>query len=784
MRILQAMAAWIGARLRGNRSEEALQASEMRFRALTENSADIITILDLDGRLQYASPSARILGYEPGEILGHSTFDYLHHEDEARARHAFGRALAGDTVGIVEKFRFRHRNGSWRTLEAVVSNLLEMPAVKGIVINSRDITERERTTAQLRSQERQLQTIVNAVSDVVLELDGDGRYLNIWAADESDLARPRTELLGKRVEEVLGLDAARPLAGPLRRVLSTGVPESLEYPLPLADGEHWFLGRLTRLPGIDGGPDTVCMGVTDITERKRAEEALRVSEAEHRGLIERAPLGIYRTTPEGRILAANAAFARMLGYDDPEELTGLDMARDVYASPEERARLLSQLGQQDDFAIEAQWKRRDGAAVVARLNVHAVRGPAQRIQCFEGLAEDVTQQRSLEAQYRQAQRLEAVGRLAGGVAHDFNNILTAITGYSELLLSDLAADDRRRSDVEEIRAAAQRAAVLTRQLLAFSRRQVFQVSVLDLNTVVRTLDRMLRRLIGEDVRLELALSEGLGAVRADPAQMEQVVMNLAVNARDAMPAGGRLTIETANVVLDESYARVHRGAAPGRFVMLAMSDTGIGMDAETQSHIFEPFFTTKEPSKGTGLGLATVYGIVKQSGGNVWVYSEPGRGATFRLYIPRVDEQPEDLAQQAAVAVAGGHETVLLAEDDAMVREVVAQALEKKGYRVLRASDGPMALDLARGHSARIALLATDLVMPGMTGRELALALLAERPDLRVIYMSGYADDAVVRHGVLEKGLHYLQKPFSIADLARKVREVLDAPQAKSRARG
>ena len=776
MRTLQAMAARIGARLRRNQSEEAPQASEMRFRALTENSSDIIAILDRDGHLQYASPSSRILGYEPGELLGRSTFDYLHHEDEARARHAFGRAVAGDTSGIVEEFRVRHKDGSWRTLEAVVSNLLDMPAVKGIVINCRDVTERERTSAQLRSQERQLQAIVDAVNDVVLELDGEGRYLNIWAADESELARPRTELLGKRVEDVLGLDAARPLAEPLRRVLSTGVPESLEYPLPLADGEHWFLGRLTRLPGIDGGPDSVCMGITDISERKRAEEALKVSEAEHRGLIERAPLGIYRTTPEGRLLAANAAFARMLGYEGPDELLDRDMAQVVYASPDERARLLSRLGPQDDFATETQWKRKDGTSVVVRLNIHVVRGPTRGIECFEGLAEDVTEQRNLEAQFRQAQRLEAVGRLAGGVAHDFNNILTAITGYSELLLADLAADDRRREDVEEIRTATQRAAALTRQLLAFSRRQVLQVKVLDLNVVVRTLDRMLRRLIGEDVSLEVALSDGLGAVRADPAQMEQIIMNLAVNARDAMPVGGRLTIESANVVLDETYARVHGGAKPGRYVMLAVSDTGVGMDDVTRSHIFEPFFTTKEPSKGTGLGLATVYGIVKQSGGNIWVYSEPGRGATFRLYMPRVDQQPEDSEQQATLPVAGGHETVLLAEDDASVREVVARALEQMGYRVLRASDGQVALDLARAHSARIALLATDLVMPGMTGRELALALLAERPDLRVIYMSGYADQAVVRHGVLEKGLPYLQKPFSVADLVRKVREVLDAP--------
>jgi PAS domain S-box-containing protein len=474
----------------------------------------------------------------------------------------------------------------------------------------------------------------------------------------------------------------------------------------------------------------------------------------------------------------------MLGYEGPAELLGRDVAQVLYASPELRTRVLTQLREQGDSATETEWKRKDGTSVIMRLNVHPVRGPAGELTCFEGLAEDVTDQRMLEAQFRQAQRLEAVGRLAGGVAHDFNNILTAITGYTELLLSDLDPEDPKRGDLGEIRAAAQRAAALTRQLLAFSRKQVLQVKVLDLNAVIRTLDRMLRRLIGEDISLEIALCEGLGAVRADPAQVEQVIMNLAVNARDAMPGGGRLTIETANAVLDEAFARAHRGAVPGRYVMLAVSDTGVGMDEDTRSHVFDPFFTTKEPGKGTGLGLSTVYGIVKQSGGSVWAYSEPGEGATFKLYLPWVDEKPDDLNHAAIPPAAGGHETVLLVEDDASVREVLVQALEQKGYRVLRASDGQMALDLARAHPAQIHLLVTDLVMPGMTGRELGLALLAERPDLRVIYMSGYADEAVVRHGVLERGLHYLQKPFAIAEIARKVREVLDATQGQSSASG
>jgi CheY-like chemotaxis protein len=362
------------------------------------------------------------------------------------------------------------------------------------------------------------------------------------------------------------------------------------------------------------------------------------------------------------------------------------------------------------------------------------------------------------------------------VAHDFNNIITVITGSTEMLLEDLAADDAQRQDLEEIRKAAQRAATLTRQLLAFSRKQVLQTRVLDLNAVVRSLDRMLQRLIGEDVMLELALEPAVHAVRADPGQIEQVILNLAVNARDAMPKGGRLRIETANVVLDEAYVREHAGAVEGSFVLLRVSDTGIGMDAQIRSHLFEPFFTTKEAGKGTGLGLATVYGIVKQSSGYIWVDSEPGRGASFKVYLPEVDEPVEAPGPPAQVAPpAGGGETVLLTEDDASIRGVATKVLTQKGYRVLSASDGQSALVMARTSPSEIRLLITDIVMPGITGPELAASLRAERPDLRVIYMSGYTSDTEVLRRILEDGVPFLQKPFTPGALALKVREVLDA---------
>jgi two-component system cell cycle sensor histidine kinase/response regulator CckA len=354
-------------------------------------------------------------------------------------------------------------------------------------------------------------------------------------------------------------------------------------------------------------------------------------------------------------------------------------------------------------------------------------------------------------------------------------VLTAIGGYAELLREDLAADDARRADVDEILRATERAAALTHQLLAFSRRQVLAPRVLDLNAVVEDLDKMLRRLIGEDVELRTALAAELGAVRADPGQLEQVILNLVVNARDAMPRGGKLTIETTNAELDESYAVEHPGVSAGPHVMLAVSDTGVGMDAATQAKIFEPFFTTKERGKGTGLGLATVYGIVKQSGGHIWLYSEPGRGTTFKIYLPRVDLAPEQLARAPdARETPRGTETVLLVEDDEAVRNLARKRLEALGYTVLAVPAGADALDLAAAHVGPIHLLVTDVVLPGMSGRELATRLVAVRPGLRVLYTSGYTDEAVVHHGVLEPAIAFLQKPFMPGALARKVRDALE----------
>jgi len=385
-----------------------------------------------------------------------------------------------------------------------------------------------------------------------------------------------------------------------------------------------------------------------------------------------------------------------------------------------------------------------------------------------------------EEQLRQSQKLEAVGQLAGGIAHDFNNLLTVISGYSDLLLRSIN-DASQRQKVEEVKKAGDRAASLIRQLLAFSRKQILQPAILNLNQIVPNVDKMLRRLISEDIDLLTVTEPELGQVKADLGQIEQVLVNLAVNARDAMPKGGKLTIETANVYLDELYARSHFAVTPGHYVMLAVSDTGTGMDAETQKHIFVPFFTTKEEGKGTGLGLSTVYGIVKQSGGYLWVYSEVGRGTSFKIYLPRVFETVEQQALKAEqTSTPQGAETILLVEDEADVLQLVKSVLELSGYRVLTASRGSEALALAGSHAGAIHLLLTDVVMPQMDGREVANQLTRMRPATRVLFMSGYTDEAIVHHGVLDAGVSFLQKPFTPEAIARKVREVLDAAHVPS----
>jgi len=509
---------------------------------------------------------------------------------------------------------------------------------------------------------------------------------------------------------------------------------------------------------------------------REAQEGLRRSELNFRSLVTNAPYGICRCDATGQILDANPAFLRMLGYSSASEIAGRHLGT-TYSDAQQWFELADCLRSEAPFnGLTAEWKRKDETTTVVRVSGRSVSDDEEGT-AFELFAEDVTERRALEQQLQQSQKMEAVGRLAGGIAHDFNNLLMVISGYSEFLLERLGSEPALRSPAQEIASAAERASSLTRQLLAFSRKQMLAPKMLDLNSVVTENVRMLKRMIGEDIDLVMIPAGQLGQVRADSGQIEQVIMNLAVNARDAMPSGGKLTIETSNVTLDEEYARTHTPVPAGEYVMLAISDTGMGMDSETQSHIFEPFFTTKGP-KGTGLGLSTVYGIVKQSGGYIWVYSEPGKGTTFKIYLPRVAGAGESVApavaRPAAARAEPGAETILLVEDEANLRYLAKQFLEKLGYKVIEAADGAVAMQIVVAHEGMIHLLLTDVIMPGMNGRELAQRVAEIRPNIKVLYMSGYTENVIGHNGTLDAGVHLLQKPFNLRDLKDRVREVLE----------
>jgi two-component system cell cycle sensor histidine kinase/response regulator CckA len=520
----------------------------------------------------------------------------------------------------------------------------------------------------------------------------------------------------------------------------------------------------------------------ELVRRKSAEEALRRSERDLRSLIENAPYGIFRADMEGRFLDVNPALVKMLGYERESDLLSTYPPKDVFTDLQQ-AEQLKELGesQQSFEGLEFEWKRRDGTAIVVRLSGRPVIGREGRVVSFEVMAENVSERRALEEQLRHVQKMEAIGRLAGGVAHDFNNLLMVIIGYTELLRENLPKDGDQRGYADAVWNAGKKATLLTSQLLAFSRKQVMTPRILDMNAVLQEVDRMLPRLIGEDVQLSIVQGAGLGRIKADPGQMEQVIMNLCVNARDAMPRGGRLTIETGNAKLDVDNARRMGAPVAGNYVLLSVTDTGTGMDQQTQSRIFEPFFTTKEKGKGTGLGLATVYGIVKQSGGYITVESELGRGARFDVYFPAVDHRADkDPAAPAPELPARGTETVLLVEDEDAVRSLVREVLHARGYEVLEAQRSSQAIEICRTHRGAIDLLVTDVVLPQISGRALAQQLSTLRPAMKVLYISGYTDDKMLQHGI--PGTAFLQKPFSSDVLARTVRDMLDAKNGAARA--
>jgi PAS domain S-box-containing protein len=793
------------------RAERSLVESERKFRVLADSATSAIYIHDGKRFLYSNRASKQISGYTAAELANMSPWDLLHPGDREQVRHRAAQQIHAKEDVQRYELRILTKSGGERWLD-FCANLTQFEGRDAVLCTAFDITERKRAEKLQAALYRisdcansvdDLQQLYRALHEIIGELiyarnlyvallDEGGEHLHFpYFADEID--RPVDRKLGKGLTEYV-LRTGKPLLADsttLESLDARGETESLGADcvdwlgVPLRQGAK-IIGVLALQsydPNIRYSESDkeiltyVSQHISLAIVRKRQEEALRASEARHRSLVESAVYGMYRSTIDGKFLDVNPALVKMLAYPSAEDLVSVDMARDLYVEPEQRQTVIDAHLQTGHIeSCEVRWKRKDGRPITVRLSGNVFKNELGEALGFEMIAEDITERRTLEEQLRQSQKMEAVGRLAGGIAHDFNNLLTVIRGYSELVLDELGSADPLRNEVSEIQKAADRAASLTRQLLAFSRQQVLAPKILDLNLVVNNMDKLLHRLIGEDVDLFTVLEPGLGRVKADPGQIEQVIMNLAVNARDAMPQGGKLTIETANTDLDENYSRDHIAVKPGCYVMIAVSDTGVGMNDKVRARIFEPFFTTKEVGKGTGLGLSTVYGIVKQSGGYVWVYSEVGKGSSFKIYLPRVDAPAELAPSHAGTPARRGTETVLLVEDEDGVRALMRHVLHKHGYYVLEARHGGEALLTCERHQDKIDLLLTDVVLEQMSGRELAQRLQKLRPAMKVLYVSGYADDAIVHHGVLNAGMSFLQKPFTTEALARKIRYILDGP--------
>ncbi|MGC1582104.1 MAG: PAS domain S-box protein [Candidatus Acidiferrales bacterium] len=626
----------------------------------------------------------------------------------------------------------------------------------------------------------QYRALLEAAPDAMVIVNQAGEIVLLNLQAEKQFGYHRDELLGQKVKNIIPdgfaerliADRSRSAADALAQLIGTGIEltgrrkDGSEFPIEI------MLSPFENAEGI-----LVTAAIRDISVRKDTEKHLAQMEGRYRGLLEAAPDAMVVVNQSGEIVLLNLQAERRFGYRR-DELVGQKVKNIIPKGFAERliadgTRTAAEaLAQQIGTGIELTGRRKDGSDFPIEIMLSPLEN-AEGILVTAAIR-DITERKQLEQMLRQGQKMEAVGQLAGGVAHDFNNLLGVILGYSELLLERGGLDDSQCKDIEEIQKAGVRASLLTRQLLAFSRKQVLQPTVLELNMVVAGAEKLLRRLIGEDIELLVVLNSALGRIKADAGQLEQIIMNLAVNARDAMPPGGKLTIETSNVEIDSEFTGLHPATRPGPHVMLSVTDTGCGMNAETKAHIFEPFFTTKEFGRGTGLGLSTVYGIVKQSGGSVWVYSEVGVGTTFKIYFPCVSSGIEiATASMEPEKASCGSQTILIVEDEAALLQVTHRSLETVGYAILPARSPAEAIQISESHPGPIHLMVTDVVMPGMSGAQLAIHLAALRPEMKVLYVSGYTDDTIVRHGVLEPGLAFLQKPFSPKTLARKVGEVL-----------
>jgi PAS domain S-box-containing protein len=757
-------------------AEKSLAESAARYRLLFERNLAGVYRSTPDGRLLEVNDAfARIYGFESVEdALSHEAGQLYESADE-RARFLEKLRSQGRLVGI--ETRGRRKDGSTlfllETVSLVPGEAGAPEILEGTVL---DITERRHSEEALR------------VSEAKHRLLFENSPLPMWVFDEETLAflavneaacrsygYARDEFLSMTIEEIRpGEDVQR-----LRNHIAQeepGIQNAGVWRHRRKDGSLLEVDIVSHSLVFSGRRAKMVLAI-DVTERRLTERRIQERTTYLNALVENSPVALLALDPAHRVQIANPAFLRLFGYS-AEELLGRNP--DELISPED-AELRNEAG---DFTRQClsghsirtttTRRRKDGTLIDVELyGVPLLEGG--RLIGVYALYQDLTEQKQLSEQLRQAQKMEAVGRLAGGIAHDFNNLLTVILGTSEMLLERAAPPHPMGEELKEIHAAGERAARLTRQLLAFSRSQVLRPEVLDLNALLRNSEQMLRRVIGEDIEMKTKLDTDLWSVRADPGQIEQVIMNLAVNARDAMPKGGELTFETRNVRLEAALAHLHHGMAPGEYAEITVKDTGTGMDEKTRSRLFEPFFTTKPVGKGTGLGLSTTYGVIKQSGGYIWAESEVGRGTAFRIYLPRTEGEPEKVVEaRATQAVRSRSESILLVEDEPEVRSLIERVLSGQGYRVCTASRPSEAIRIASQADAQFDLLVTDVIMPGMDGRELARRLLSDRPTLPVIFLSGYSADAIGRHGVLDPGTAFLEKPFRPDALVEKVREALD----------
>jgi PAS domain S-box-containing protein len=758
--------------------EAALRRSEAKYRRLHESMSDAFAIVDMQGRLvEWNHAYRKLLGYSDEELRQMTYMDLTPRRWHAmEAKIVKEQVIALGHCDVYEK-EYCRKDGSVIPIE-LRTYLLRDDAGQpsGMWAIVRDICDRKRIQNELIRAREEWENIFHAIGHLTLILDPDYTILAMNRAAQNILGPLKDGVIGKKCHEVFHASSAPPAACPLQRALTSNRHETSEIEVEALN--KTFVVSCTPVKGRDGKTEKIIHIATDITDRKRTEAALRQSEERYRSHFEYVSDAVYSIDRGLKVLSVSPSVEKLLGYK-AEELVGRPIYELNILAPEYMEKALGDI--KKVFSGESisgatyEFIARDGSRKFGEVSGSPLVQEGQ-VTAIVSVARDVTERKRLEEQLHQSQKLEAIGTLAGGVAHDFNNLLTVILGDADLLLLELGESHPFYKRIVEIREAGQRAAALTRQLLAFSRRQVIEPKILNLNDVVINVRKMLDRLIGENIRLAMELSSDLGQVKVDPGQIEQVVINLAVNAKDAMPEGGQISIQTANIDLAPSFfAEKNIAHVPGPYVVLKLADTGAGMTPEVLSHVFEPFFTTKKPGSGTGLGLATVYGIVKQNKGFIFVASEPGKGAQFSIYLPMVaGEKKVPKADPISPQGPFGDETVLVVEDDAQLRAVIAKCLKRCGYRVVEAEDVESALIFCDRHRQPIHLLLTDVVMPGKSGKDLADRLTLLQPAMKVLFMSGYTDEGIARYGVLEPGISLLQKPFSLEALANRVREVLD----------